>query len=338
MKRSMLAIGIILLLALGAQLTLQFSDSLPGFRGGSDCTWCHNDPATAYNPAFADATIDLDGRATESYWSDYQYRRMTVFVDVEVYITLVFTQNETHLFGMAQWNDPTVEGTDQMMYMPADGFSLVWNINMTDFTANYPTGMKTKNAGEAADLWLWKASADSHNAHVGLNTSAGANEYAVITGDMQNLAFNNVGYVDATAGYTLDANATWGYQSTRARSHYTLEFVRPLVTDNVNDVQFDESRYYDFAVAMFYNSSGADHLSSFELSLFVKATGDTENDFINHPVIVQERQTLTEYHTDVVTEQVNVTVTEQEATFQLFSVIVFAAMIPIIALVRRRNN
>jgi hypothetical protein len=331
-------IGIILLLALGAQVTLQFSNSFPGFHSNGDCSYCHNEPGTAYNPAYSAAQLTLDGRADEGFWGETQYRRMTIpvgerFGSSEMFIEVVFTQNDTHLFTMVDYGDLTVNGTDTIRYMDSDGITFLWNINMTDFTAAYFSGMKTTAAGEAVDTWVWKPSADDDQAHVGLNTTA--EEYANLDGILLDTVFDDQGWVDQ-GDHDLQAAATWGFQGEHSENDYLVEFVRPLETDNPNDVQFDHSGYYEFALGIYDSSSGIKHLVSFEQAVFVKAVGDDTIDEL--PVYYQEIVYTTVEDHVTVTDTIEVTQTKSETPwFVVYSILGLLMLGTYATILRRRK-
>ncbi|MHA2027760.1 MAG: hypothetical protein ACW99Q_00105, partial [Candidatus Kariarchaeaceae archaeon] len=65
MKRLTLTLGIIAILALGAQISYNVN-SFPGFHGGSQCGICHNEPMSTWDDANKDVDIVADGEDTEA--------------------------------------------------------------------------------------------------------------------------------------------------------------------------------------------------------------------------------------------------------------------------------
>ena len=68
MKRITLSIGIIAILVIGAQLTMNVQPYYSEHFG--DCGECHNTPAVAWNASNADAIVVADGEDDESVWVD----------------------------------------------------------------------------------------------------------------------------------------------------------------------------------------------------------------------------------------------------------------------------
>jgi hypothetical protein len=88
----------------------------------------------------------------------------STFGGTEQFIQVTFAQNNTHLFMTLVWGDPGIDGSDMEKYGDADGVSIMWNVNASNFNMYY-SGMKTEKPTEMVDTWTWKATvADEDNA------------------------------------------------------------------------------------------------------------------------------------------------------------------------------
>jgi DMSO reductase family type II enzyme heme b subunit len=271
LRKGLLAVLIVALLAAVSLYSLSLSSSYPGYGGNADCASCHNEPATAYDTTLESETINLDGNSSDAIWSNTKNRRMEIPVGdmygaSEEFIQVTFAQNTTHLFVLADWEDPTINGTDTGMYDDADGIAFCWNISAADFSAAYFSGMKTPDAGEKVDTWSWKPAASETGTQI-----AGGGK--TVSGTVTDLSYNTSGWSTDPSQSVLVA-ATHGNLSEHHEENYRVEFVRPLVTDDPDDVQFDKSGYYEFAIGIYNGSSGASHMVSFEHKVWVKAQGD----------------------------------------------------------------
>ncbi len=250
--------------------------AFPGFDGNADCNLCHNSPAIAYDEQYGNMEITLDGKDTEPFWAeDSTYgRRMEIpvagrFGANEQMIKLVYAQNTTHLFMLVSWEDPDINGTDTPQYQLSDGFSICWNINAANFTAAYFSGMETPNDGEVVDSYTWKPSAIETGTQV--PTANRGNK--TVTGSVIDYSYDSDGWHTDTS-QNVQGAATHGNISAHYEENYQIEFVRPLVTNDPSDVQFDHDGYYEFTIATFNGSSGSGHASSFVQSVWINGLGE----------------------------------------------------------------
>ncbi|MFQ5832538.1 MAG: ethylbenzene dehydrogenase-related protein [Candidatus Thorarchaeota archaeon] len=249
--------------------------AFPGFGGNADCSLCHNSPAIAYDERYGDMEITLDGKATEPFWQETYGKRMEVpvggmFGANEQMVKMIFAQNTTHLFILVSWEDPDINGTDTPQYQDSDGFAICWNINAANFTAAYFSGMETPNAGEAVDSFTWKPSASETGTQV--PTANRGNK--TVTGSVIDYSFDSEGWHTDTF-QNVQTAAAHGNITDHYEQNYQIEMVRPLVTDDPGDVQFDHDGYYEFAIAIFSGSAGASHSVSFVQSVWINGYGDT---------------------------------------------------------------
>ncbi len=220
--------------------------------------------------------ITLDGRNTEPFWDeDSAYgRRMEIpiagmYGANEQMVKMIFAQNTTHLFMLVSWEDPDINGTDAPQYQPSDGFSICWNINAVNFTAAYFTGMETPNEGEVVDSMTWKPSASETGTQV--PTANRGNKS--VTGSVIDYSFDSDGWHTDTS-QNIQVAATHGNLTEHYEENYQIEMVRPLVTNDSADVQFDHDGYYEFSIATFSGSAGAGHAVSFVQSVWINGYGE----------------------------------------------------------------
>ncbi len=317
MKRKL--IMTVLVLSMLAQISMNV-DSFPGFHSNGDCALCHNEPGNAYNSSYATSSCEPDGEADEAFWEEYYGRRMTIPVvssygGNEQFVSLIFAQNDTHLFMLTSWGDPTIEGTDTERYASSDGFGIMWNINATNFNQYY-SGMKTPAADEAVDTWTWKpAAAESSN---DFNSS--------LTGMMYDNAFTSAGWADADATNDLSYGAKHGYIEPHTEEDYRLEAVRALETDDVNDVQFDHSGYYSFGIAVYNNSAGSSHYVSYIYTVYIQNGDALVTETVTE--VVEETNTVDETFTETKTDT---------PLLSTFVVLGLMACVTAVVFVRRRK-
>ena len=242
----------------------------PGYGGNGDCNLCHNEPASSFLEG--DTELTLDGLGDEIFWEEHYGRRMQIPVASQYgsnrqMVELIFAQNSTHLFVYASWGDSTINGTDSARYDDSDGFALCFNINAANFTTAYFSGMSTMNAGESVDAIIWKPAASE----TGQDVLPENNK--VVTGDLLDTAISSTGWVAETSTDAV-AVVRHGNITAHVEEHYSLELVRPLVTNDPNDVQFDTPGFHDFGIAVFNATSGASHYVSFKHTVWIGAPDD----------------------------------------------------------------
>jgi hypothetical protein len=215
------------------------------------------------------------------------------------------------------WADPTIEGTDNERYADADGFGIMWNINATNFNQYY-SGMKTPAADEAVDTWVWKPTA-----------AEASNDFnSSLDGVMYDNSFTSAGWADADETQDLSYGAKHGYIASHEEENYELEVVRALETDDVNDVQFGHSGFYEFGIAVYNNSAGSSHYVSYIYTVYIQ----------NGDAIVTE--TTTEVVVETETNTVDETFTESKTDTPLLSTFVvlgLLASVTTVVFIRRRR-
>jgi hypothetical protein len=227
-----------------------------------------------------DDDITLDGDLTEEFWTANTWGRQaripvgTTFGGVLEFVSITFAQNSTHIFVYADWADfGGVNGTDSKKFSDSDGIVIMWNINIDNMPDEYFDGMKTKEAGDMVDVWIWKPAASQNGLSDALNTTN--EEKMDVVGKLYDTSFDDGGWAsDSDETTDVQAAATWGFQEEHAENNYVVEFARPLVTDDANDVQFDQYGYFDFAIALYNESSGSSHAVSFQHSVWVQGVCD----------------------------------------------------------------
>jgi hypothetical protein len=280
-------------LALGAQVSLN-TNSFPGFHSNGDCNLCHNEPATAWNASWATESINVNGLADDTVWEEAAGHRMYVpvgstFGGTEQFIQVTFAQNNTHLFMTLVWGDPGIDGSDMEKYGDADGVSIMWNVNASNFNMYY-SGMKTEKPTEMVDTWTWKATvADEDNAF-----------NSTFEGAVYDNAFDDGGWLGDDISNDITAYAKYGYIASHYEEDYFVELARPLVTDDPYDIQFEKTGYYEVMFAIFNGTSGVSHYMSFSHYVWIHNPTDTS--------------VATETVTNIVTSvnEVDTTVTETE--------------------------
>jgi hypothetical protein len=301
----------ITLLAMLAQMGMT-ANSFPGFHGNGDCALCHNEPVSAYHENYSSSAITLDGLKTEAFWDETYGRRAMVpvastFGGVHEFITVIFAQNSSHLFVSFSWADPTSTGNSLERNGAADGVALIWNVNGDNFNDAYFSGMKHNGGdGSLADSWVWKAGST-----MAMNSTS--------AGKIYDNAFDDRGWVDDDATQDVKAFAKYGYIESHAEQNYFVEMVRPLETSDSYDIQFDETGYYTFAIAVFNDTSGIGHYMGFTHEVYV---------YNGEPVT--ETTVVTE--TESVTNTVNITETKSDTPVQLgaFMISIFAISVIVI--------
>ncbi|MHA2503067.1 MAG: ethylbenzene dehydrogenase-related protein [Candidatus Kariarchaeaceae archaeon] len=334
MKKTFVAGLTIVLLIAGIQVSF-LVDSFPGFHSQGDCTLCHNNPAFAYNSSMMDEGIVLDGlEGDDLFWEDHltQYRRTYVpvggaFGSAHTFVKTIFGQNSTHIFMLIGWEDATIDGTDTERYADSDGISIMWNINMDDFDTGY--GMKAaREEGELVDMVTWKPAASEDGQQLYQN------DYTpkAIEGNIYDAAYDHSGWEDDATNDWMAA-AVHGNVSNHNEHNYQIELVRPLVTADSMDVQFDESKYYQFGFAIYNDTSGNDHWISPVHSVFVYNPDDPDMGDI-----ATVTQQVTETNEVTVTETATETQVETEAKspFLILPFIMALITIPSVVIIRRK--
>jgi len=262
--------SLFVLAALISPLTIAAVTGFYGFGGpgpGGECDNCHNEPASAYGGAYATETLILDGSDRETFWQSHLYRGMEIPIGntsgtTEQFVRMIFAQNSTHLFIWADWSDPIINGTDTEMYDNSESFSICFNINVPDFQARY-AAMSTP-PGTTVDTIIWKPAASTTDTQV---TGTGYVNQTV-TGSINDYVMTSTGWDnDTTENYQVAARH--GNLSGHHEENYGLEIIRPLVTNDPQDVQFDHAGNYEFAIAVFNGTSGIEHYMSFVHAVYV---------------------------------------------------------------------
>jgi hypothetical protein len=357
-RRLTLTLGIIAILALGAQLSYNVN-SFPGFHGGTQCGICHNEPAVAWDPANADVDIVVDGNDTEALW---EYTNDTLMyiplgsafgfaevdengTEVPFFARFKVSQNSTHIFFYVRVHDTSVEGADIQSGL-SDKFSILFNIDQDEFMlpAAYPWGWANMGSAVADqgshDVVVWSPDLAATGAESGLtwNTSlypldvldgdppvAGWEEQVAITGKTWDTAYGGTG----TDTNQWTAGAIYGNIEEHYEVDYAIELARPLVTADAKDVQFKYDGLYEFAIAYWDDANSKDHIVSFEHAVWVKGTEGVNPDLIPDPVT----STVTETETETETE----TSTEDSPFNMLFGVFGVVSVGLAVVLIRRKK-
>jgi hypothetical protein len=305
-------------------------NSYPGIAGGAeDCIECHNEPATTgYETDFANVQGVIDGNFTETFWNGDLNRIYVPVGDNEGYhefelVQTTFAQNSTHIFVMVRIhdNDNNVKGAASPYYGVADKVALMWNINATSVGMAYPSAMGgTYSATEAADLWMWAPSEDHLAIAEDLYTPLAGNSY---DGSLQ---------PTITADSSNDVTAAGMYNTKQGHAGFAkdlyVEFARPLVTDDTQDVQFDHSGYFEYTLALWNGTNGAKHHVSFSHYVWV-----------NNGAEVYETATRTVDVTNTVdaTNTVDTTITKSETPLPTVGIFFGLISTAFIAIYKKRN-
>jgi len=317
-------------------------DSYPGFHSGSECSYCHNESASAANENMENATITLDGKLTEDYWVNYDGHRAevqvaTTFGGVHEFIAVYFYQNTTHLFVAMSWSieSRTVvsNGTN------FDGAAIMFNVDSEDMSFSTTDGMMIRDVDGTADMWFYEAPEDDNGKNNTQLTGA-VNDYSVGDG-----GWDKTETQDVMAGVAHSVAISRG----SVRTSMSIEFARKLTTAETDvDTQFKYNNYHDFAIAIWDEASGDDHWMSFVHSVFV--AGEDGADPLNPIDIDYKKETKTETKTEVITSTgAGATITEAGATvtvsenqsetpflFGFFGVSLFS-IVGVMIYTRRRN-
>jgi hypothetical protein len=326
MKKNVTFIGLILIFGLIAQMGMVV-DSFPGFHGGSECSYCHNEPATSVYENLTTATIDLDGQWTEEYWVNYEGRRNMVPVvnrDMEVehmFTEIIFSQNTTHLFVALEFDSFGVVNATADAF---DGAAIIWNIDSTDMSFNMADGMQLRDG--SADVWFWEAN----------SADAGKNNTELI-GTVKDYSLDDGGWdksetADAMAGVMHN----WRIVRNSVSISYTLEFARPLTTaETVADVQFEYSGFYQYQIAIWNNASGEDHHMGYPHEVYVQGA---KGAMANPTETVTEEVTVTGAG-ETVTKNNTVTFTETKTEGPFPAIFVGVSLIStVVAIVYNRKR
>ena len=283
MKKGVTGLIIIAILALAAQVSFN-ANSFQGFGGsGTNCATCHNVGLNAWNSDYATAQITLDGKATEAFWSGAIYRSMEIPVaqsrgnsgHPNEFVSFKVAQNNTHLFILMSWEDPEINGTSAVKLDPSDGAAILWNID-SDWDLGFPNGMSTTTG--SIDTWIWKVDEAAEGTEPAPDVGTDANGTTVPVGTVikTDYVMNNIGWI-ADTEQDVGVAGVYGNLSSHAATNYQLEFSRPLVTNDPDDVQFDKTGYYDFAISIFNNTNGDGHYMGYSHMVWVYQPNDTNN-------------------------------------------------------------
>lgn len=240
------------------------------YWGLGDCQDGH--PVVIIRPLYSkNAEINLDGIASESFWSSSENENGTLTVPLAsdigtssffvVYLNLTFVMNDEYLYILCHWLDnttrPDLGGNNY------DGLYFCWNINVPNFTAYFINGMITADMGGGdVDNWDWTCMSSS--------PPNGSSYFC------QDLCFGTSGWYDPSLelddvkiGYTYINNVS-----------YTLEIQRKLQTNDPYDVQFDKTQLYKFNIGLMNDGTHEDHAVSWTHALDLKFD-DIEQPFID---------------------------------------------------------
>ena len=330
MRRLILSLGIIAILIVGAQLTMNVQPYFEEHFG--DCGECHNTPAIAWNESNSAATLLVDGIDDDAVWGDMHntmYAPASPPHGVEgdehfQFVRVKISQNDTHLFVIARWADTNglVDGSDSRTGT-RDMFSMIWNINQDDFSLDMWGGaMRSAESGKKLDQVVWIPTA----AETGKNGTTGKTGVAGKTYDE---AYTSVGKTtDTTNDWT--AAALMKGSSYSPNTYYYVEMIRPLKTaDGDDDVQFKYDGYYGFAMAYWNQTSGASHFVTYEQFVWVHGADGADP---TGTVTVKETVTVDGTTTTTITDS------KSEAPFaSLFAVLGLFSIGLAVALIRRRK-
>ena len=126
------------------------------YWGLGDCQDGH--PVIIIRPLYSkNAEINLDGIASESFWSSSENENGTLTVPLAsdigtssffvVYLNLTFVMNDEYLYILCHWLDNTTK--PDLGGNNYDGLYFCWNINVPNFTAYFINGMITADMGVA---------------------------------------------------------------------------------------------------------------------------------------------------------------------------------------------
>lgn len=255
-------------------------NSFPGIGGGGhnyDCFVCHNEPATTGWDGTSVVPV-LDGNATDSAYDLSGKNDMYIPVSENKdpypfeFVHTQFGQNSTDLFMQFQFNDENADllGTDTPFKGKADKIAILWNIDGT--TTGHSVDPKMANmtkAGESIDLWMWSPSAAETQAAVPKGPAV----------SLDGVTYDGVykDGADAVADTNNDVRGAASYQDPRHGSTKSLniEIFRKLNTGEANDVQFTTTGWYEFSIAVWFDSAYSSHWVSFSHFVWVIAPGDT---------------------------------------------------------------
>jgi hypothetical protein len=303
MKNKLIVGLVVALLVFGIQMSF-VANSFPGFHSNGDCNICHNFAANAYNSSYETFNVKVDGILDEAIWAEdatYGRRNMvpvaSTFGSAHEYITVYMGQNSTHIFLAASWADPTIDGTDTQAYADSDGIAFMFNINVTNFDTGY--GMDRAPDNTAVDMFTWKPGASETGNEVFMKDYVPKS----ITDDhfYDQYIYDDSRKDDKVATDWTHA-AVHGNVSSHSEGNYQIEMARPLVNTDPNDVQFDKTRYYQFGLVIYNNTSGSKHWISPVMSVFVWNPSDSNP---NVATITRDKTayiTETEVKTEVSTE------------------------------------
>jgi hypothetical protein len=337
MKQKLITGLVIGLLVFAVQMSFVV-DSFPGFHSNGDCTVCHNNPAMAWNASLANSQVTVDGITDDAMWLEANTlgRRNMVpvaskFGSAHEFITMYFGQNSTHFFMVASWHDATING--YVEDSDFDGFSIIFNINNTDFDTGY--GMDLARDG-MVDFISWTPDA-GQTAVLDSNSPQSIDSTIV---DLSSSPGSNARTVDATNEWTV--GAVHGNVSLHSEENYQVEFARPLVTaDKTYDVQFSESKYYEFGIVIFNETSGSSHWISPPQSVFVYNAADTNADLatVTDYIVETKTETAAPVTETVTADPVTETVTDSEgkSPISILPVVLALFAVPMIVLIRRRT-
>jgi len=145
----------------------------------------------------------------------------------------------------------------------SDGFALCWNINVTNYTAAYFSGMVAPAAGEAVNTILWQPLGNQ----TGLTPPSNGGKSMTVQGQVWNYHFDSTGWHN-NVGNSTKAAAIFG-KAKFGGDYFQVELERPLKTSDPGDEQFTTAQYHQFAIAILNATSGRDHYVSFVHQTYV---------------------------------------------------------------------
>ncbi len=330
MRRLILSLGIIAILIVGAQLSLNVKPYFVEHFG--DCGECHNYPIMAWNASNTAATLMVDGVDNDTVWEEMHN---TMYAPASPpggpgddehfsFIRVKISQNSTHLFVLARWADTNglVNGSDSRTGT-RDMFAMIWNINQDDFSLDMWGGvMRSAEAGKKLDLMVWIPAASE----TGKNYTYGK---LGVAGKTYDESLTSVGKTtDTTNDWT--AGALTKGSSYSSNVYYYLELVRPLVTaDGDDDVQFKYDGYHGFAMAYWNQTSGASHFVTYEQYVWIHGTDGVNPDDIS--------TTISTVAGADVTTTITTTETDESPFNSLFAVFGLFSIGLAVVLIRRRK-
>lgn len=214
------------------------------YPGQGDCIPQHG--VTLINiPIDPDANVVLDGNGLESFWIDHNNAGGKVRVPLAttsmevIYLNATFIMTDQYILILCTWLDSTIIPDLTGGY--CDGIFFCWNIDVPHFSANFD-GMNTVSMGGGkVDDWGWRCTKESTDTTDSYFDEGGWGSYE----PLQNIEL------------------AW----TNTTKSYTVEIKRKLVTNDLNDVQINEQKSYEFNIAILNDDRHQNHYSSWTYAL-----------------------------------------------------------------------